>query len=246
MSQYNFGIGSLTFIPSGANPTPVPVGVLTDVSVDVSYDLKELRGSYQAAVDVARGPLKITGKAKNAAISGAALLAALGGATSTTGSKIGITGEAGVIPAAPYEVTVAQGATFYENLGVIDLTAGKQLTCVAAAPAAGQYMVNSTTGKYTFAAADTGHNVSFNYAYTAAAVGKTVSLLNQVMGASTSFILACYNNYNGKGFGWRFPAVHVPKLSLALKAEAYTDEDMDFFVVQDPTSLKIVDFYTNE
>lgn len=246
MAQYNFGIGSLTFIPSGANPTPVMIGVLNDVSIDVSYDLKELRGSYQAAVDVARGPLKITGKAKNAAISGAALLAALGGATSTTGSKVGITGEAGVIPTTPFIITVANGATFYEDLGVVDLTTGKQMARAATATGTGIYSVNTTTGAYTFNTADASHNVSINYAYTAAAVGKTVSLNNQVMGASTPFVLACYNNYANRGFGWRFPAVHIPKLSLALKAEAYTDEDLDFFVVQDPTSLKIVDFFTNE
>lgn len=246
MPQYHFGLGGLYLTPSGANPTPVQVGVLSDVSIDINYDLKELRGQYQVAVDVARGPLKITGKSKNAAIAAGLLLAALGGGSVTTGSKLGITGEVGVIPTTPFQLTVAQGATYYEDLGVVDLTAGKQLVRGATATGTGVYAVNPATGQYTFHTSDQGHNVAFSYAYTGAAVGKTVSLLNQVMGASTPFILSAYNIYGGKGFGFRFPAAHIPKLALAMKAEAYTEQDVEFFVVQDPTSTKVMDIFTNE
>lgn len=245
--QYNFGLGMVSLIPSGANPTPVPVAVLTDVSVDINYDLKELRGQYQVPVDVARGAAKITAKAKNAAIFSGLVFAALGGAVSpAAGSKVGITGEAGTIGGAPYQITVAQGATYFEDMGVVDLTANKLLTRVAAAPATGQYSVATVTGQYTFAAADTTHNVAFTYSYTAAAVGKTVTLNNQVMGQSTPYILAVYNNYGGKSSGWRFPAVHIPKLSIGMKAEAYTEQDMDFVIVQDTASLKVMDIFTGE
>jgi hypothetical protein len=244
MPQYHFGIGSLTLTPSGANPTPVQVGVLTDISVDINYDLKELRGQYQVAVDVARGSAKITGKAKNSAISSGLVLACLGGGSVAAGSKLGITGENFASIGATN--TVANGATFYEDLGVIDYTAGVQMTRVAAAPAAKQYAVNTATGVYTWAGADVAHNVGISYSYTGAAIGKTVTLLNQAMGQSTPFTLSVYNQYGGKGFGWRFPAVHLPKISLALKSEAYTDQDVEFFVVQDPTSTKVMDLFTNE
>ncbi len=246
MPQYHFGLGSLTLIPSGANPTPVQVGVLSDVSLDISYDMKELRGQYQLPVDVARGPAKITGKAKNSAISGALLVASLGGASSAAGSKVGITGELFTVPTTPFQVTVANGATFYEDLGVIDLTTGKQMARGATATGTGVYAVNTATGIYTFNTADASHNVSINYSYTGAAVGKTVSLNNTVMGQSTAFILAVYNVYGGKGFGWRFPAVHLPKLGLALKAEAYTEQDLEFIVFQDTASAKVMDLYTHE
>lgn len=246
MPQYHFGIGGLFLTPSGANPTPVQVGVLSDVSLDLAYDLKELRGQYQVAVDVAISSLKITGKAKNAAISSGLMAAVLAGETVTTGSKVGIIGETGTIPGTPYQITVAQGATYYEDLGVVDYTAAKQLTRVAAGPTTGQYMVNTGTGQYTFAAADTTHNLGFSYAYTAAAVGKTVSLNNLLMQQGTAFTLCVYNKYGGKGLGWRFPAVYIPKLSLALKAEAYTEQDIEFFVAQDTASTKVLDLYTDE
>jgi hypothetical protein len=246
MPQYNFGLGSITFIPAGANPTPTMIGVLSDVSIDVAYELKELRGSMQVAVDVARGPLKITGKAKNSAISGAALVMALAGGTSSTASKVGVVGETATIPTTPFQVTVANGATFFEDLGVIDLTSGKQMVRGATATGTNVYAVNIVTGQYTFNTADSGHNVSINYAYTRAAVGKTVTLNNAIMQQSTPFVLACYNAYGGKFMGWRFPAVHIPKLSLALKAEAYTEQDLDFFVAQDTTSAKVADLYTEE
>lgn len=244
MPQYHFGLGSLTLIPSGANPTPVQVGVLSDISLDISYDLKELRGQYQLPVDVARGPAKITAKAKNAALAGAILVAALGGATSAVGSKVGITGEN--IPSIGATNTVANGATFYEDLGVVDYTAGVQMTRVASAPATKQYSVNTATGVYTWAGADATHNVGISYSYTGAAVGKTTTLNNSVMGQSTAFVLSVYNVYGGKGFGFRMPAVHIPKLGLALKAEAYTEQDLDIIVVQDPSSLKVMDIYTSE
>ncbi len=243
--QFNFGLGSVTAIPGGANPTPVQIAVLSDVSLDFNYDLKELRGQWQVAVDVARGPLKITGKAKNAAIFSGLWYAALGGANApVAGSKIGITGEAGTIPGTPYQVTVAQAANWFEDLGVIDLTAAKLLTRVASAPATGQYSV--AAGIYTFAAADTTHNVAISYSYTAAAVGKTITLNNQVMGASTAYGMRVFNTYGGKSSGWSFPTVHIPKLGVSLKAEAYTEQDLEFFVAQDTTSLKVVDVYTGE
>lgn len=241
--MYNFGLGYLGLIPAGVNPTPIPIAVITDVSFDISYDMKELRGQYQVAVDVARGVAKITGKAKNATIMGSILLAALGGATSATGSVSPVTGEAIVIAATN---VVSQGAMFKENLGVLDLTTGKWMSRVASAPATGQYSLVETTGTYTFAAADVAHNGMVSYSYTSAAVGKTITLNNQPMGQSTPYVLACYDVYNGKPFGFRFPAAHVPKIGIVMKAEAYTEQDLDFIVAQDPTSSKVLDIYVGE
>jgi hypothetical protein len=229
------------------NPTPVQVAVLSDVSMDVSYDMKELRGQYQLPVDVARGPAKISCKAKNAAVSAGLIYAALGGASApVTGSKIGITGEAAVVPTTPFIVTVTNGATFYEDLGVIDMTTGLQMTRGATATGTGVYAVNTTTGAYTFAAVDVAHNVAITYSYTSAATGKTVTLNNTVMGQSIPFIMSVYNTYGGKQFGWRFAAVHVPKIGFSLKAESYTEQDLDIIVAQDTTSTKIADFFTKE
>lgn len=245
MPQFNFGVGQLALIPSGSNPTPVPVAILMDVSIDISFDLKELRGSYQFPIDVAKGNGKITGKAKHANILGAAIQTALSGATSTTGQVLGVAGEAATIPATPgpYTVTVANSANFSADLGVLNLSQQKYASRVASAPATGQYSVSA--GVYTFASADQAQNVAISYSYTSTS-GKTTSLSNQLMGQSTPYVLHCYNNYVSKGLGWKFYAVHVPKFTIGAKAEAYSDVDIDFHAVQDSSSLKVVDFFTYE
>src|SRR5438105_8592910 len=162
----NFALGSLVTIPSGANPTPVQFGWLKDLAVDIKDEMKYANGQYRYATDAGRGRGEITIKAKLQELRTDILLAATQGATSATGSIIGITGEAATIPGSPFQVTVANGATFSEDCGVLDLTSAKYLTRVASAPATGQYSVNTATGLYTFAAADTTHNLQISYLYT--------------------------------------------------------------------------------
>ncbi|MEG2268925.1 MAG: hypothetical protein RSC68_31905, partial [Acinetobacter sp.] len=62
MAQYLFGAGKIFATPIQdiygqpiSNASPMEVGVLQSVSVDISYDLKELYGRGQFAVDAARG-----------------------------------------------------------------------------------------------------------------------------------------------------------------------------------------------
>jgi hypothetical protein len=240
--QVNFGLGGLWMIPAGANPTPVPVGILSDISIDFSQDIKELHGQYKFAVDIATGAIKLSGKAKSAQILGGTVLSAFAGGTAATGSTLGVVGETAVIGSTPYQVTVANSATWVTDLGVIDFTAGKLLTRVASAPATGQYSV--AAGVYTFAAADTTHSVGISYDYTVVGA-KTVSLSNSLMGAGSGFILKQHNTYRTKGFGWKFYNVFIPKLGFNLKAEAYVDVDVDFMMSADDTG-KVFDEYVNE
>ena len=76
----NFGAGKLIATPTMdatgnavANPTPVTVAVLQDVSVDFDYETKTLHGSQQFPVAVGRGKGKITWKAKSGDFSGSML-----------------------------------------------------------------------------------------------------------------------------------------------------------------------------
>lgn len=238
--QYNFGVGQVALIPPGANPTPVNISVLQDVSLDISFTTKELRGNLQFPVDIARGAGKITGKAKTGVIAGG-LLSAILNTTSSTGSKLGVLNEIAPVPASPYTITVANSATWVEDLGVYDATAGKFLKCVASAPATGQYSV--AAGVYTFAAADTTHSMQISYSYSSASVGITNSLQNSLMGTSTVFKLELFNNFRGNGLGFVLPAVTIPKLSLPMKAEDYTIMDLDFEAFADSTG-KVIDFYS--
>lgn len=228
--QVNFGIGGLWMIPQGANPTPVPVGILSDISIDFAQDLKELNGQFKFAVDIAAGKVKLSGKAKSAQILGATVLSCLAGGTAATGATVGVVSEAGTIPATPFQVTVVNSATFVTDLGVYDTTAGKLLTRVASAPATGQYSV--AAGVYTFSAADTTHRVQIGYDYTTVA-GKTIHLSNGLMGAGTSFILKQHNYYRSQPLGWKFYAAYIPKLAFNLKSEAFTEVDVDLMFSAD-------------
>ena len=246
MSQFNFGTGILTLIPSGSNPTPVKIGTLQDVSLDISFAEKELRGQLQLPVDIARGAGKISGKAKSGQFSSALYKAVLSGATGpAAGSKIGIHEESGTIPGTPYTITVAQGATFYEDLGVMNSVTGLYMSRVASAPTTGQYSVNTTTGVYTFAAADTTVTVKISYSYTSTTVGFTTSFTNQLMGTGTTFTLTVYSTYKTLSSGFRLWSVSMPKLSMALKNEDYTMHDLDFSAAADSTG-RIIDVYTAE
>src|SRR4051812_42351628 len=110
--QYGFGVGILSLIPSGSNPTPLQCGVLKDVTIDiVPGATKQLRGQYKFPVAIAEGEASITGKASFARLF-AALITQITGGSSTTGMNIGAINEIGTIPASgPYTVTVTNSAT---------------------------------------------------------------------------------------------------------------------------------------
>lgn len=240
--QYNFGTGLLTFTPAGSNPTPLQCGVLKDVTLDLDQTIKELRGQYKFPVDLTQAESKIAGKAKFAQIFGAVLTNILSGATQTTGSTAGAQNEVATIPGTPYAVTVAQAATFVEDLGVIDVNTGLRLVRVASSPATGQYSV--AAGVYTFAAADTGHVVWISYSYTTTA-GQTVELSNQLMGTSNTFTCTLFNTFKSKNIGIKLWSVVVPKLSLAMKNTDYMDNDIEFQAFAN-ASGKVLSYYGSE
>jgi hypothetical protein len=83
--------------------------------------------------------------------------------------------ESGTIPGTPYQVTVAHAADFAANVSVmIDGVAG---VLVTGTPSAGQYAVNTGTGVYTFAAANTADPYIITYTYDVGS-GYTVVLPN--------------------------------------------------------------------
>lgn len=224
----NFGAGYLSLIPAGANPTPVVVGVLKEVSIDIDQTLKELRGAYQFPLDVASGAGKIGIKAKAADLKGDLIAAILSGATVTPNASKKAAEESSVIPTTPFQTTVTQGATFFEDLGVIDVTTGLSMARGATATGTGVYAVNTATGVYTFNTADAGHTVIIRYTYGITTVGsRTISYANALMGSAATYITEVFNNYNSRNIGLRFPASKYTKLSLPLKSEDYTEFDIE-------------------
>lgn len=238
--QRNFGVGLLTLIPSGANPTPVQLGILQDVSLDDSHTEKELYGQYQYPVDVARAEAKLSGKAKFAQIAGSIFGAFSPGSVTTAGYTASAFNEAATIPTTPYQVTVSHSATFTTDCGVLDLNTGLFLARVASSPATGQYAV--TAGVYTFAAADTGHKLWISYLYTVPTVGKSVLVTNELMGAGDVFQLNLFNTYKSQVVGITLYAVTLPKLSLAFKNNDFTLSDLDFGAYADSNGQVMSEF----
>lgn len=236
MAQYLFGAGKIFATPLQdvhgnpiANGTPVEVGVLQSTSVDISYDLKELYGRGQFAVDAARGKGSIKCKATMGRINGALLNSIFFGGVVTEG---GITAVAqtinGEVVAASVTPVVPNSGTFVKDLGVTDAKA-IPLKRVASAPVAGQYSVDEATGVYTFAAADVGKTVFISFKYTATVAGaKSGVVSNLDMGYTPEFSVDLFRDYKGKFFGMEFFRCVSNKLAFSSKQDDYDLPEFEF------------------
>jgi len=235
MTQYAFGVGALIALRTDTTlATPAQFGTLQEVQLDLSFTIKELTGQFQAPAALARGGLKITGKAKAAKISAANFNNVFFGQTLSTGNTLTQLNEAGTVPGTGARtVTVANHTNFTADLGVAYAATGTMLTQVASGPAAGQYTVNSSTGVYTFSAADGNAAVLITYSYTTT-TGVSLSLSNQLMGSAPTFSLVLNEQYQGKLLNLQLNSVIAPKLALAFKHEDFMIPEFDFLAAADP------------
>ncbi len=210
------------------NPTPQRFGTLQDCSVDISSSIKTLHGENDFAVDAAPGEKKVSGKAKTGNIDGKIFNELFFGMTSVATRRIPIIDESGTVPTTPFTITVANGATFAEDLGVLRVSDQKILTRVASGPATGQYSVNTTTGVYTFASADTGMAVKISYIYTGPSGGFTFTLSSQLMGSGPTFMLHLINQRGGNGMDLTLKQCRSNKLSLPFKQGDFSVAELDF------------------
>lgn len=232
-----FGAGKLIGIPTNlsdgsavANPTPVLLGAMQDVSLDLSVDMKTLYGAQRYPLAVGQGKGKIEIKAKYADIDAGALGSLFFGKVATAGIKGVVTDESKTVPGTPYQVTITppNSGTYVADLGVYDGTTGVQYTRVASAPATGQYSVAVATGIYTFAAADTGKVLKISYEYSASSTtGKIFNLTNETMGYTPSFTVLLQNQYDGKNLVVKLNRAVSGKLALPLKNEDFTISDFE-------------------
>jgi hypothetical protein len=232
----NFGAGKLIAVPTNladgtaiANPTPVVLGTMQDISLDLSVEIKTLYGSKRYPIAVGQGKGKTEIKAKYAEIDGGILGSLFFGKAATAGIKAAVFDSAGTIPSTPFQLTMAppSSGTYVSDLGVMFDATGVQLTRVASAPATGQYSVNASTGAYTFAAADTGKVVKISYEYSAAAGGQVWTMTNETMGYTPSFTLLLQNGYDGKNLVCKLNRCVSGKLSLPLKSDDFAIYDFE-------------------
>jgi len=244
MTSINFGVGTAIGRRTDvSNPTPSFLGILQEVDISFDQTLKELMGQYKMPVDVAPAQLKVTGKAKFARISAYTINDLFLGdsVTLSAGERMSIA-EAATIPATPgpYTITVAQNATFQNDLGVFYASSGVQLIRVASAPAVGQYSVDDITpgqGVYTFAAADQAVGVLIYYNYTVTNL-KQISMDNKLMGTGPSFELnlqEVYTNNAGQTnyLYLKLNACRSSKMTMPFKNIDYTISEFDFTAFAD-------------
>jgi hypothetical protein len=230
MAQSVFGVGFLFATPPGATPTPMRFGRLQDVSVDFSYDTKLLYGSNQYALEQARGKAKIDLKAAVGVVDPALFNNVFFGLTTTTGETLNSVDEAATPSSGAF--TVANGATFSQDLGLYNTVTGLWMQRVASAPAAGQYAINATTGAYTVNTAQNGQLLKASYTYASASTGTSLAFTNQLMGSSVIFSVQLVNRFKGadgvvRSLYLNFPAVQCPKLSMPLKLDDFTLPQLD-------------------
>ena len=236
MAQSVFGVGALFATPQGTNPTPTRFGRLQDVAVDFSYDQKLLYGGNQYALEQARGKAKIDIKATVGVVDPALFNNLFFGLTTATGETLNSVDEAATPSAGSF--TVANGATFSQDLGVYNTVGGLYLTRVASAPGPGQYAVNTATGVYTTNTAQNGQLLRVSYTYASAATGTKLAFTNQLMGSNVTFAVQLVNKFRGsdgvvRSLFLNFPAVQCPKLSMPLKLDDFSLPQLDMSAQDD-------------
>lgn len=233
----NFGAGKLIAVPTNsfdgsaiAVPTPVLLGSVQDVSLDISIDIKTLYGNKRFPIAAGQGKGKISVKAKYAEIDGGVLGSLFYGKSSSAAIKAAVFDFGASVPATPYAVTIVppSSGTFVADLGVFNASTGTQLTRVAeaATPTTGQYKC-SALGVYTFAAADTLASLLFSYEYSVSSGGQLFNLTNDVVGPTPSFTLLLQNSYGGKTMVAKLNKAISGKLALPFKSDDFAVYDFE-------------------
>jgi hypothetical protein len=249
MPNYQFGSGTLFATPIGgnlgANPTPMQFGTLQDVSLDISFDMKELWGQNQFAEAIGRGKGKIAGKAKYAKLHGKMINDLFWGMTTTVGQKLTNLDFAASVPGvSTYIITITppNSGVFNEDEGVRNASTGDPLTKVPSAPAQGQYSLSGAV--YTFAAADANLAVLVSYNYTVA-TGLRIPVTNSLMGSGPVFKAVLRESFVSNGVTQQsvvtLYSCSGSKLTRATKQEDFLVPEFDFIAFANAAG-QVIDF----
>ena len=216
---YQFGSGVATITPVGvANPTPLNIGLLQELSIETSHSLKELHGQYADAIAIGAGTRKWSGKAKTARFSFNALNSMYFGAPTTTTLTIAVPSESHAYGAT---VTVTHASTFSQDLGVTNINGA--MTRVASGPAVGQYSVNVATGVYTLAAGDSGNGpflISYSYTMTGSTILSAIGEAHTC--ASTVTVSNAANFTQDQGVVYAATGIPLTRVSTPAAAGQYS------------------------
>jgi hypothetical protein len=238
------GAGVMTLIDRSVSPViAVPVIALTDISIDFSWENRELAADYQFPIAVARVGAKVKLKAKSADVNATAL-AKLLGATQVAGTTKVVT----ETPVASASVIVSNSATWVDDLGVRN-PSGKLMSRVASGPIV-DVSYSVAAGTYTFAAGQTTGTLSIRYSYTVAGSGTTSSVSNQQDAATPMFEAVLFNTWTQQDgsvgtAGFRFYAVTAEKLAMAAKRDDFTVFDIDLSAYPRVSDNKVYDTFNS-
>jgi hypothetical protein len=251
MSQGNviFGTGACILMPVRdadggliAVPTPINMPSCTDFSIDGKFDTKMHEGREQYSVASAVIKRSIAVKFTNNKHT-AQTLNAGDAESSVTGSKrvyADSTTAPFLIPTTPFTDAVVPplSGTFVSDGGVFfgqtnGADAGKQLTRVASAPAAGQYTV-SNLGVYVYAAADVGKPIYRNYVYNIT-TGQSTTIYNRDSGAGAEYGLIITSAlYAGNIATYDIPRCNIKSVGTPYKHGDFMAAAYELEVMADP------------
>lgn len=186
--QKVFGAGRFYGINNVANSTPNQGIVVQDISLAFKRDIKRLHGINQLPVEVAAGPMTVSGKATLGGLAARLFNDLMIGGTLSTGQVPNIANETLTITTgSTATATAVNGAAMQADLGIYGATDGVPLVKVATASAvlADQYSV-STLGVYQFSSLAARTSLKASYLYSTVG-GQQVAMTNQPMGKTGNF-----------------------------------------------------------
>lgn len=246
-----FGAGVLfatpTFDATGsaiALPSPVQFGIVQDISIEDSADMKELYGDKQYPVDIGRGKSKLMIKCKQAQFDAQLFNSVYYGQTITAGynavfadtSGVALTAgqtSVAITPTAPFGGT----STFVADLGVQDGN-GVPYIRVSSSPTGGQYSLSGST--YVFGTQSSGNTVFISYQYsnsTSPPNGKNLIINNIPMGQTPVFSCQFYNSRKGHTYWRKFHACTATKLSMDFKNDDFSIPDFEIGAFADSNNV---------
>lgn len=221
-TQYAFGTGVIYGRNTTPGSTPVRLGALQGVTIDLSFSTKELYGQFQFPLALGRGTGKITGKADYAQFNAQAWNDLFFGAGSvlTGATQREAVAEAQTVTANTVNVT-HNGANFIQDSGVVLASDGSIFTRVANTPVGQQYTVNESSGAYTFNATFNAAAVQVSYLWLDTTSGKKIQVTNQLLGNAPTFSSVFTESYQGNQMTIVLNQCMSDKLSIATKLEDF-------------------------
>lgn len=254
-----FGTGTLIATPlydaSGTSipltsQSPVVFGILQDITVDDSADMKDLYGEKMYPIDIGRGKGKLSIKAKVAMINALLYNATYYGQGIVSGSDNAIIDNTGsVVPTGAGATSVlvnavatgGASAVFAADLGV-QHPDGTAYTRVSSSPTGGQYQLTTGVGgsgaTYTFSDVEVGNTVFINYQYSnSAGTGKILTIKNIPMGQVPVFSCQLMTPKRNNQTLWRrFYACVATKLTMDFKNDDFVIPDFEIGCFADPAT----------